>query len=117
MTAATTDFLIEQGATFRREILYKDSAGAVINLTGYTARMQVRRSKSSSTVLLDMTTANLRLVITPAEGKIVIDLPATLTATFTWPRGVYDLEIESSGGVVTRLLEGEVSISREVTRA
>lgn len=117
MTAATTDFLIEQGTTFRRELFYKDAAGVAVNLTGYTARMQVRRSKSSSTVLLDMTTANSRLAITPALGKIVIDLPATLTATFTWPRGVYDLEIESSGGVVTRLLEGEVSISREVTRA
>jgi hypothetical protein len=41
MAATTYDILIEQGATYSQVITYKES-GAAVNLTGYTARMQVR---------------------------------------------------------------------------
>ncbi len=116
MPAGLADFLIEQGATFQREIFYKDSLGNPVNMTGYAARMQARRNKSSPTVLLDATIGNSRLAINPLLGKITINLPASLTATFTWSRGVYDIELESPTGFVTRLLEGEISVSREVTR-
>lgn len=116
MTAGVYDVTVEQGATFRLEAVYKDSAGAVVDLTGYTARMQIRKKKSSTTTLSDSTTANGEIVITAAAGKVVVEVPAATTALFGDRRAFYDLEIESSTGFVTRLLEGCVTITKEVTR-
>lgn len=116
MSAGSYDLYIEQGATLSLPIVWKDSEGAVINITGYTARMQVRQSVNSSTILLSATTENGKLVIDGANGKVTISLPAADTAAITWLAGVYDLELVSSGGVVTRLLQGSVVVSREVTR-
>lgn len=117
MGAAAYDFTIEQGATLILPFVWKDSAGVPINLTGYTARMQIRASKTSTAVLLSATTADNTLQITAADGKVTIVLPEATTAAITWRRGVYDLELVSAGGVVTRLVEGAVAVSREVTRA
>jgi hypothetical protein len=116
MSAGSYDIYIEQGATLSLPIVWKDSAGTIINITGYTARMQVRQSVNSSTILLTATTENGKLVIDGSAGKVTISLSATDTAAITWLTGVYDLELVSSGGVVTRLLEGSVVVSREVTR-
>ncbi len=117
MTAGVYDITVEQGSTFRLEAVYKDSNDAIVDLTGYIARMQIRKRKSSTTTLSDSTTANGQVVITPAAGKVVVTIPATTTAAFTGRRGEYDLEIEDGAGVVTRLLEGLVTISKEVTRS
>jgi hypothetical protein len=116
MGAGVYNFTIEQGATLVRHFIYKDSNGAVVPLTGYTARMQVRQFKDSSTVLLEATTANGKLVITPAAGKITLTVSATELNAITFDVGVYDLEIESSSGLVTRLIEGTVFNSQQVTR-
>lgn len=116
MTAAAYNFVIEQGATLDKTFVWKDSTGTVINLSGYTARMQVRQTVGSSTILLDLTTLNGRIIITALTGQIRLLVAATDTAAITWQRGKYDLELVSSTGVVTRLLYGEVEVSKEVTR-
>lgn len=116
MTAATYNFGIEQGTTFLKPIIWKDSTGAPVNLTGCKARMQIRQRVPSSTVLLELTSEDNELVITPLLGKITITLSAAQTAAITWRRGRYHLEIETASGTVTRLLSGKISISREVTR-
>lgn len=116
MTAGIYNFTIEQGATFTRDFVYRDSNNAVVNLSGYTARMQIRPSKDSDTVLVEATTANGRLVLTPGQGKITLTLSATETDAAGFDVGVYDLEIESSSGVVTRMIEGSVIFSKQVTR-
>lgn len=116
MPAITYDFRIEQGATFALKFAKKDQAGTPIALTSYTARMQVRSSVASPDVMLELTTANNRLVIDEAAGIVAINLLATDTADITWRKGVYDLELEAPDGTVTRLVEGVITISREVTR-
>jgi hypothetical protein len=116
MPAGNYDIYIEQGATLSLPIIWKDSDGNVINITGYTARMQVRQTRPSTTVLLSATTENGKLVIDGSNGKVTISLSATDTSAITWLTGVYDLELASPGGVVTRLIEGSVTVSQEVTR-
>jgi hypothetical protein len=116
MTAGIYDWTFEQGTTVSLTLVYKDANDVVVNLSSYSARMQIRPWKSSSTVLLEATTANGRVVITPEQGKIVVTFAAALTQIGDWKDAVYDLEIESSAGVVTRLLEGSVLNSRDVTR-
>ena len=116
MSAGIYDFYVEQGATFLKTITWKDSTGANINLTGYIARMQFRRSKSSTEVLFSGTTEDGIITLGGSAGTIAINIPATVTDDFSFRNAVYDLELQSSGGIVTRLLEGSVELSREVTR-
>lgn len=116
MTAATHDFTIEQGVTLSKSFIWKDSAGVAVNLTGYTARMQIRREVNATTTYLSATNTNGKLVIDAANGKITLSLTDEETSAFTWPTGVYDLEVEASDGTVTRLVQGTITISQEVTR-
>lgn len=118
MTAAyhfTDDKVIQQGVTFAKRFLWKDAAGTPIDLTGYSARMQGRRSASSPDVLMEFSTELGSIVLGGVDGTIDLRLSAQETSAIE-KGGVYDLELTSPGGVVTRLLEGTFEISREVTR-
>jgi zona occludens toxin (predicted ATPase) len=116
MAAATYDFQLEQGATLLKPFVWKDSNGVAVNLTGYTAKMQVRRNTSADDVLLELSTINGKLTITPLSGMVTMVFSATTTAAIDWTRGKYDLELTSGDGTVTRLLEGEITVSKEITR-
>ena len=116
MSAGFYNIFIEQGATFYQPLVWKDSAGTAIDVTNFTARMQVRRSLQSSDIIIALTTENGRITVGTDDGSIVLSISATDTAALSTFFGVYDLEVESPTGVVTRLLEGGVEVSREVTR-
>jgi hypothetical protein len=104
---------IEQGATCTVSVTV-----TALNLTGYTARMQGRTSHAASTTVFSLTSPSGGLSISPGTNSIItITIPASSTAAMAAPSfGVYDLEIESGSGVVTRLIEGEYQITPEVTR-
>lgn len=108
------DFTIYQGANFVRVFTWKDETDTLVNLTGYTARMQIRK-KIDGDILADMTTVNGKIVLGGALGTITASLTAAETAAIS-NNGVYDLELISSGGVVSRLLQGDVTLSKEVTK-
>jgi hypothetical protein len=116
MPAETHNITIEQGATFRLNITWNDSNGSPINLTGYTARMQVRKKHTSpDPPLLTFTTENGAITLGGAAGTIAVVGLATLTDDVDVKTGVYDLELVN-GTEVTRLIEGAVTITPEVTR-
>lgn len=116
MSAGIYNFTMDQGATFNLEVLYKDANDAVINLTGYTAKMQMRKAYDTSTAVLNLTTENGGITITGNLGKIAILATATQTAGIAAGEYVYDLEIYS-GSVVSRIIQGTVNLAAEVTRA
>jgi len=123
MGAANYNFTIEQGATFSKVITWKDSAGAGINLTGYTISGKVKRKTSDQTALATFTASLANQGTNP--GQFTISLTAVQTATLPTATGpsaekvllqcVYDIEASISG-TVYRLLEGIASISPEATR-
>jgi hypothetical protein len=122
MPAAVADYTIEQGATWEQDVWWEDSDGNPIDLTGYTARMQARAALPDVGTLVDLTTANGGIVLTPAEGKLTLIMTAAQTAALNWPSGrhapgsgVYQLELESPTGFVTRLLKGTLTLDPEVT--
>lgn len=116
MSAGIYDIYIEQGATYNQPLVWKDSSGTAVNVTGYTARMQIRKTVDATTIILTLTTENGRITVGGANGLITLLVSAADTAALTSFCGVYDLEVISPTGVVTRLLEGQVEISKEVTR-
>jgi hypothetical protein len=117
MPAGIHNITIEQGATFRRVITWKAANGTPINLTGYTAKMQVRERVGSSTVVLECSSANGRITLGGSAGTITIVAQDEVTTLLTaMPKAVYDLELTSGAGEVTRLLRGNAQIVPEVTR-
>lgn len=127
MLAGNYNITCQQGSTFMRVIeieqpdLAVDPTGNTFipfDLSGYTARMQVRRTIDSSAFLLELTTENGGLTINPTEGdsnKIQIHASADVTASVS-TSGVYDLEIISTDNTVSRVLQGVFNLSPEVTR-
>ena len=114
MPANIYDIICEQGTTFTRVVTYKDAAGNAVNLTSYTARMKVRSSRGAEGFY--MTLINTRGITLQSNGEIEIVIPATSTARVPSGSYLYDLEIVSTSGVVTRVIEGEFRVSGEVTR-
>lgn len=116
MAAANYTLGIEQGSTLSLLLTWKDSNGTAVNLTGYTARMSLKSSFTSTTTILSLTTSNGRITLGGSAGTIQLTVSATDTAALTAPQtGVYDLELVSGSSVVTRLIQGTFSITPEVT--
>ena len=108
---------IYQGATFRKRLTWRTPSKAPIDLTGCTARMQVRAEIESSTVLLELTTENSGIAIDGPQGALTLHAPPAATAAIAWQGGVWDLEVAHPNGDVTRLAQGSISVIPEVTRA
>ena len=110
------DFCMPQGATFRRVLRWREKNGPNRNLTGFTARMQLRATADSATVLEELTTENGGITLGGSEGTISLLLTAAETIALTAGRVVYDLELIASNGEVTQLTRGIISVTRNVTR-
>lgn len=109
----------DQGATFSRTITWKDSANAAYDIAGYTARMQVRTAANAASYIIALTTENGRISVgntANTKGQVTLTISAADTANLTAGQYVYDLELVSGGGVVTRLIEGNFKVKAEVTR-
>lgn len=116
MLAGRYNFVCDQGSTFERTVDIKTPDGEVFSLTGYTGRMHVRREVDSATTLIELTTANGRLAINGALGRITLTLAPADTAALT-RGGYYDIEIvQTSTGKVYKVLRGEFRLEKEVTR-
>jgi len=108
--------VIEKGATYRHSLFWKSSTNTAVNLTGCTAKLQVRETVSAATTLLELSSANGGIVITPLLGQIDLYISSVNTGTLLGTGGVYDLEVYFPNGDITRLVEGKVLFKDEVTR-
>jgi len=110
MSAGKYNITLDQGSTFVLQVTLEQPAGTPINLSGYTVRSQIRKSYSDT--LIGAFTCAL---VTPASGIFQMALTATQTKLLTEAEYVYDVEI-SIGSTVTRVLEGIIYVSPEVTQ-
>jgi hypothetical protein len=126
MAAGRYDITLEQGATFDLPLTYRDPAGNAVDLTGYSARMQVREAPASS-VLVEFNSAlsaNGFILLSGsaedredgANGNLRIFLSAANAAALPRFAGRYDLELADGSGYVIRLLEGQFRVEPEITR-
>lgn len=117
MTSAKHDIIIEQGANFKRSLIWKDENADPVNLTGYSAKMSIRKKKSDTSALLTIkdTGGSPEITLGGAAGTIDIDILASNTGglDFTW--GYYDLELTDGSSNVTRILQGRVQLNKQVT--
>ena len=134
MSAGQYNFTIEQGTTVDFEITYTDPTGAPINLTGYSGAMQIRSNYAdnspvtyatlSSSLQPDGTGLNFsgsaRMGLKPpTSGTIGVFISACSSSNFNFNVAKYDLELYLPGAqcpIVSRLLEGQIRLSKETTR-
>lgn len=109
--AAFSELVIEQGATFNTTLTVEDSIGTSINLYAYSANSQMRKSYYSSTGYVINST-----ITGTANGEITLSMAAANTAALSAGRYVYDVKITSPTDVVTRVIEGIVTVLPSVTR-
>ncbi len=103
-----------QGSTFHQQFTWI-IGDTPVDLTYYTARMQVREKHTSTVYNLNLTTENGGIVLGGDEGTILVTISATDTSELVPKEYVYDLELDS-GGEVTRIIEGKFIVTPEVTR-
>jgi len=128
MSAGRYSFTIEQGATLDFELAYKDSSNNPIDLTNYQGRMQIRPSVGSDTVYITLSSSldddgtGLNFngsdgLNPPTSGTIGIFISAASSSLLDFNEAVYDLELATGSQypIVTRLLEGQVRLSKNVT--
>lgn len=84
------------------------------DLAGFLASMSIK-DKVGGTLLASYTTGNSKILLDNVDKTVTVTVPATETEMYTWKKGVYDLEMVSGTGVVTRLASGKVTLSQEVT--
>jgi hypothetical protein len=104
------NIVADQGATFNLNFTVATD-GTPWNLTGYTFAMQVRRSANDANTLLNITSATMNSV-----GHVSTTVSASTMSDVPAGRWVYDIELTSSGGEVTRILEGRFIVSPQVTQ-
>lgn len=87
------------------------------DLTGYTGKMQVRRTLESEEVIVELTTENGGIQITPATGVVLIHITGEAAAAFEYPaEGVYSLHLINATGAIFRKLYGTVTFEADATR-
>jgi hypothetical protein len=122
MPAGRHDIVIERGSTYRQTFQYLDADENAIDLTGWSARMQMRSPDWQGDVVpgfdLSSDVSPGGITITVATGEVMVEVSAIDTAAIDSDvcRGVYDLELEDPDGFVVRLIEGRIAIVPEVTR-
>ena len=109
------DILVDQGATLNRALFLKTAIKTAITLTGYIGRMHIREYLDSSTIIKTLTTANGQIIIDGVLGRVDIFLPPADTQTLEAKDYVYDLELESSSGEVTKVVSGKLTVRSEIT--
>ena len=109
--AIIANLFIDQGTDFSVTVDVTDTDGSVLDLDGYSASAQIRKTYTSSSV-----SATFGTSISASNGQVTLTLSDTVTAGLSAGRYVYDLNIESSGGQTTRVVEGQAIVTPGVTR-
>lgn len=113
MSAGVYKMTCNQGANLNQSLTWRNPDGTPINLTGYTAEMRVARNKGG-TLVLNPTTENGQIEITALSGLILINVDAADTLDVESGIYVYEVDLTSSNGTVTRLLEGQFVVDGRV---
>jgi hypothetical protein len=108
--ATKANIVVDQGTTFSTSINLTDDDGNPVDLTGYTGRSQMRKHYTSTN------SQSFSVSLNSQQGSITLSMSANQTSNIVPGRYVYDVEIASGANVISRVVEGIVTVTPEVTR-
>lgn len=111
--SAFVELYIDQGTTFNNIInITDDVTNAVVNISGYTAVSQLRRSHYSANI-----SANITCTITnAANGELTMSMTSANTANIKAGRYVFDVKLTDTNNTTSRILEGIVNVTPQVSK-
>jgi len=110
--AIKSNLTIDQGTDFTATITVANESGTAVNLTDYTGRGQMRKSPFTSAYHA------FTVTVSDAEaGEVTLAMNSSTTAAITAGRYLYDIEVVSGGGTVTRIVEGIATVTPEITKS
>jgi hypothetical protein len=115
MALSTYDISADQGSDLDTLITYTNDSAVLVNLTGFSARMQVRNFAGSSASWLNLTSSS-GITLGGAAGTIRIVVSAAAISAVPAGNYVYDIELVDTAQVVLKILSGEFVVNAEVTR-
>lgn len=86
--------------------------GDPVDLTGYSARAQVRDMSNSSAILHEWSTENGRAQLANSTVALLVDD----SDSWTWDHGRYDLRVADSNGNTEVIARGTVVVTAGITR-
>lgn len=104
------DLSVHQGETFRQQLIFKDSAGAVRDLSGYAGFSQVRPDPDSDELICSMV-----CTVDGPAGSVVLVIPASVTAGIPAGCYAYDFAMSDTDENVRYYLGGRFSVLPSVT--
>lgn len=107
--AQKLNLIIDQGTTFVTIFNVNDDAGDALDLSGYSGRAQMRKHYTSST-------STAFTVVVANSGTVSLEMTSNTTTNLTAGRYVYDVELIDGAGAVSRVVEGMLTVTPEVTR-
>jgi hypothetical protein len=111
--AAYVELYIDQGTTFNNIInLTDDVTNTPINISGYSISSQIRRSYYSANISANITCA----ISNVANGEITMSMTSANTANIKAGRYVFDVKATDTSSVTSRILEGIITVTPQVTR-
>ena len=105
---------VYKGTTFTLAPVWKID-NLPVDITGYTADMQVRYATDTA-IIVELSTANGRAVISGALGKVTLTLTASQTAALAANNYIYDLNLTAPDSTVTKILTGAFVVAESVTQ-
>jgi hypothetical protein len=87
-----------------------------VPLSTYSARMQIRETVDSATVIYSTTSVGGHISLDLVLNTITISIPAAVTQNFDFTTAVYSVELYEAGGLVVPFLTGNLTLVPEVTR-
>jgi hypothetical protein len=109
--ATVSNLYVDAGTDYSTIITVAATNGQPLNLTGYNAASQIRKSYNSSTNYSFLTS-----IYDAALGKVRLQLTNTQSSAIPAGRWLYDVEITSPSGTRTRVVEGILTVTPEITR-
>ncbi len=113
--AAQKNFEVDQNTTFSFVVEYTDNNDLPINLSGATAKMQVRDTKGGSKLSFTLTSPFEGIVIDGPAGKVTCTMTPAQTSKLFHPKSSYDIMVTDTNNTKIKLLEGFLTLSRSVT--
>jgi hypothetical protein len=108
--AIKANIVIDQGSSFSTSINITDTSDQSIDLTGYVGAAQMRKHYTSSN------STPFTVTVVPSDGVVRLALTANTTTNLVAGRYVYDVELTDGNGTISRIVEGIVTVTPNVTR-
>lgn len=109
--ATVANIFIDQGSDYSNIVTVTASNGQPLNLTGFTVASQMRKSFSSSTAY-----GFNASILNASLGRVRLQLSAEQSEAIPPGRYLYDVEVTSSNGAKSRVVEGIATVTPQITK-